>query len=140
MKLYLGAADANLIPDVTFHYPGKDTLNDFGIASGIGDINNDGYDDFAISGKFGDWGYSNGKVFIYLGGPTIDTIPIAEFNEQWIEDSFGNEIEGVGDINKDGFDDFIITSPINFSNYKGYAYLFWGGDTISWKRSQNFYK
>ncbi len=70
--------------------------------------------------------------------PTIDTIPITEFNEQWIEDSFGNEIEGVGDINKDGFNDFIITSLINFSNYKGYAYLFWGGDTISWKRSETF--
>ncbi len=30
----------------------------------------------------------------------------------WIQDNFGYDVEGVGDINKDGFDDFIITSPI----------------------------
>ena len=90
------------------------------------------------TGAFGDWGYSNGKVFIYLGGPTIDTIPISEFNENWIQDNFGYDVEGVGDINKDGFDDFIITSPINWSTGMGYAYLFWGGDTISWNRSVTF--
>ncbi len=55
VKLYLGSADGNLNPDITFHYPGKDSLNDFGeVVSGIGDINNDGYNDFSIAGIFGD--------------------------------------------------------------------------------------
>ena len=30
VKLYLCSADGNLNPDITFHYPGKDSLNDFG--------------------------------------------------------------------------------------------------------------
>ncbi|MBL1213636.1 MAG: hypothetical protein HND52_09795 [Ignavibacteriae bacterium] len=136
IKLYLGASDGNLIPDVTFHYPGADTLNYFGTAYGIGDINNDSYDDFAISGLFADFaGYAKGKVFIYLGGSTIDTIPVKEFYEPlWIQDDFGYPTEAIGDINKDGYDDFIVNSPHNWSNFEGYAYLFWGGDTISWER------
>jgi hypothetical protein len=136
VKLYLGSADGNLIPDITFHYPGADTLNDFGTAYGIGDINNDSYEDFAISGLFADFaGYAKGKVFIYLGGSTIDTIPVKEFYEPlWIQDDFGYPTEAIGDINKDGYDDFIVNSPHNWSNFKGYAYLFWGGDTISWER------
>ncbi len=139
VKLYLGSADGNLIPDITFHYPGKDSLNDFGENfSGIGDVNGDGYNDFIILGIFADWGFVKGKAFLYLGGAVIDTIPIAEFHEPWIEDGFGNSIEGVGDINKDGYDDFEITSDYNWTNARGYAYLFWGGDTISWNRSLTF--
>ena len=137
VKLYLGSEALDLIPDLIFHYPGADNLNDFGTASGIGDINNDGYDDFAISGIFGDWGTIKGKVFIYYGGETIDTIPVAEFNEPWIEDSFGKTY-AVGDINKDGYDDFIITSTYNWTDARGRAYLFWGGDTISWERCSTF--
>ena len=135
VNLYLGAADGNLIPDVTLHYPGADTLNYFGTAYGIGDINNDNYDDFAIKGLFADFsGYGKGKVFIYLGGSIVDTLPVKEFNEPWIDDNFGYPTEPLGDINKDGYDDFIIGSPYNWSNGRGYAYLFWGGDTISWDR------
>ena len=138
-KLYFGSASLDLIPDLTFHYPeSEDSVRYFGIASGIGDVNNDGYDDFSISGTFLAYGlYPKGKVFIYLGGETIDTIPVAEFNEPWIEDSFG-ETSSAGDINKDNYDDFIITSPYNWSDAKGRVYLFWGGDTVSWERSITF--
>jgi hypothetical protein len=138
-KLYFGSASLDLIPDLTFHYPeSEDSVRYFGIAGGIGDVNNDGYDDFSISGTFLAYGlYPKGKVFIYLGGETIDTIPVAEFNEPWIEDSFG-ETSSVGDINKDNYDDFIITSPYNWSDAKGRVYLFWGGDTVSWERSITF--
>jgi Secretion system C-terminal sorting domain/FG-GAP repeat len=139
VKLYLGSADGNLVPDVTFHYPGKDSLNDFGQNfAGIGDVNRDGYNDFIIGGIFDDWGSVKGKCFLYLGGETVDTIPLAEFHEPWIEDGFGNAIEGLGDINKDGYDDFIICDDYNWTNGKGYAYLFWGGDTISWNKSLAF--
>jgi hypothetical protein len=138
-KLYLGSASLDLVPDLIFRYPEKeDSVRYFGIASGIGDVNNDGYDDFSISGTFLAYGYyPKGKVFLYLGGEIIDTIPVAEFNEPQIEDSFG-ETFSVGDINKDGYGDFIITSPYNWSDAKGRAYLFWGGDTVSWERSITF--
>ena len=135
VKLYLGSADGNLTHDVIFHYPGKDSLYDFGgTISGVGDVNGDDYDDFIIWGLFSDWGYWKGKVFLYLGGSSIDTLPVKEFYEPWIQDSFGYITEAVGDINKDGYDDFITCSHYNWSDGKGYVYLFWGGDTISWEK------
>ncbi len=138
IQFYLGAATLDLIQDVTFHYPGSDTLNDFGGASGIGDVNSDGYDDFVISGSFGDWGFGKGKVFLYYGGETVDTIPVMEFFEPWIQDFFGSFVAELGDLNKDGYDDFTVSSPYNWDNGKGYAYLFYGGDTISWEKTITF--
>ena len=137
-QLYLGSATLDLIPDVTFHYPVNDNFNDLGDASEVGDVNGDGYDDFAISGFFGDFGFSKGKVFLYYGGETVDTIPVAEFYEPWIGDIFGGDIEEIGDLNKDGYEDFTISSAYNWSTGRGYVYLFWGGDTISWGRSITF--
>jgi hypothetical protein len=102
---------------------------------GIGDINGDGYNDFTIKGVFRDWGSERGKVFLYFGGTKIDTIPKYEFYEPWGQDWFGQDIEGVNDLNKDGYDDFIISSPYNWSTGKGDVYLFYGGNTISFSRS-----
>ena len=138
VQLYLGSVTLDLTPNVTFHYACCDSLNNIGNASEIGDVNGDGYDDFTIAGKFGDYGFSKGKVFLYYGGETIDTIPVAEFYEPWIQDGFGGVIEKVGDLNKDSYDDFAIGSSYNWSNGIGYVYLFWGGDTIKWERSTTF--
>lgn len=138
VQLYLGSATLDLIPDITFHYPCCDTVNNLGFASEIGDINNDGYNDFTISSKFADAGFNKGKVFLYYGGATIDTIPVAEFYDPWIQDYFGEDVEAVGDLNKDGFDDFTIGSKYNWTNGLGYLYLIWGGDTITWDSSLTF--
>jgi hypothetical protein len=138
VKLYLGSANFDLNANIIFHYPGSDSLNDFGGGSGVGDVNDDGYDDFVLVGAFGDFGFPKSKVFLYYGGETIDTIPVNEFYQPGvIQDGFGRTVS-VGDINKDGFDDFTISSPYNWTNGRGYVYLFWGGDTISWERSITF--
>ncbi len=138
VQLYFGSPTINLFPGVMFHYPGSDSLNDLGKGSEIGDVNGDGYDDFIIAGAFGDFGFFKGKVFLYYGGENIDTIPIAEFYEPWIQDGFGGVVEKVGDLNKDGYSDFTISSTYNWTNGLGYVYLFWGGDTISFDRSLTF--
>ncbi|GIK61033.1 MAG: T9SS type A sorting domain-containing protein [Ignavibacteriota bacterium] len=138
VKLYLGSANYDLNTDVIFHYPGSDSLNDFGGRYGIGDINADGYNEFVLTGVFGDWVFPKGKVFLYYGGEIIDTIPVNEFYQpNAIQDFFG-ETNSMGDINNDGYDDFVISSPYNWTDGKGYVYLFWGGDTISWNNSITF--
>jgi hypothetical protein len=138
IQLYLGSLNFNLTPSVIFHYPGKEVLNFMGKSAGIGDVNGDGYNDFLLQGSFADWGSNKDKVFLYYGGSNMDTIPKYEFYEPWIEDWFGQMLEGVGDLNKDGYNDFVISSPYNWSNGKGRVYLFWGGDTISFARSITF--
>ena len=138
VKLFLGSINFELNADVIFHYPGTDSLNDLAGGYGIGDVNADGYDDFILVGAFGDWVFPKGKVFLYYGGETIDTIPVNEFYQpNSIQDGFGRTIS-IGDLNKDGFDDFTISSPYNWTDGKGYTYLFWGGDTVSWERSITF--
>jgi len=138
VKLFFGSTDFDLNKYVVFHYPGTDSLNDLAGGYGIGDVNNDGYDDFVLVGAFEDWVYPKGKVFLYYGGETIDTIPVNEFYQpNAIQDGFGQTVS-VGDLNKDGFYDFTISSPYNWSDGRGYVYLFWGGDAISWERSITF--
>src|SRR5690554_3355467 len=85
MKLFLGSPTLDLLPDITFNPPGNDTTLSIGTSSGIGDVNNDGFDDFTIRGSFSE--YPKGKVFLYFGAETIGTIPVTEFYEPWIEDS-----------------------------------------------------
>ena len=138
VRLYLGSSYFNLTPSVIFNYPGNDNLFDFGGCAGIGDVNGDGYNDFIIKSIFYDWGSAKGKMFLYFGGSKIDTIPKYELYEPWVQDWFGMDIEGVGDLNKDGYDDFIISSRYNWTNGKGRVYLFYGGDTISFARSTTF--
>ncbi len=136
IKLYLGSADFDLNPDMIFHYPGSDSLNYLGGGYGIGDVNNDGYDDFILSAAFGGLNLTKGKVFLFYGGQNIDTIPVAEFYQTGpLYDEFGDPIVGLGDINCDGYNDFAVCSHYNWSDGKGYVYLFWGGDSISWENS-----
>lgn len=87
----------------------------------IGDVNNDGYEDFAVGAlAFDTGGFTNvGRVAIYSGqtGAVIreHTRP---FNEVVINaiinpDSafFGSDVNGIGDANGDGFDDYVILDP-----------------------------
>jgi len=71
----------------------------------LGDINNDGYEDFGIGSV-----ENGGRVYIYFGSPTFDTVPDLII----VKDSFnnlgtGHTFEGTGDLNKDGYDDFMVT-------------------------------
>jgi hypothetical protein len=138
IQLFLGSPNFKLTPSIIFHYPGKETPNGLGNMAGIGDVNGDGYNDFLLGGSYDNGAGGKGKVFLYYGGPHIDTIPVMEFSEPWIEDQFGSALQGVGDLNKDGYDDFVIGSQYNWSDGKGRVYLFWGGDTISFARSMTF--
>jgi hypothetical protein len=138
IQLYLGSPNLNLTPSIIFHYPGKETPNGLGNMAGIGDVNGDGFNDFLLGGSYDNGSGGKGKVFLYYGGKHIDTIPVMEFSEPWIMDQFGSALQGVGDLNKDGYDDFVIGSQYNWTDGKGRVYLFYGGDTISFARSITF--
>ncbi len=132
--LYFGSTEMDTVPDVIMIAENTDAYN-FGTAvSGAGDIDNDGFDDIIIGAP----GTPNteGYIFVFHGGTEMDSIPdlqiTGEQSEEYMLGGFGTSISSTGDINNDGFDDFIVGNNYYF-NHAGKSYVFFGGspaDTI----------
>merc|ERR1712188_254172 len=81
--------------------------------AGIGDINDDGYDDVAVGAPGVDHG--SGMVYIMLGKPdnwkkkenTKKAMPIVSSLRRG---ALGSAVAGAGDINNDGRDDILIVA------------------------------
>jgi hypothetical protein len=124
VHIFYGGRQTNNTPDLTIY--GQDDMGAFGMEiANAGDMNDDGYDDLVISAPLSnvsDWG--SGRVYIFLGGRSMDTIPeiicAGAANER-----LGCAVEGIGDINHDGFDDILIGSYLNR------AYLYYGNQTVN---------
>ncbi len=91
---------------------GDDYKDEFGTAmDGIGDINNDGYDDFVVTAfryDFSNTNYRNaGNVYIYSG---IDGSIIQETYELNASPRqlLGKAVRGLGDVDGDGSPDFAV--------------------------------
>ncbi len=104
----------------------------------IGDVNGDGYNDFAISSPY-NWDNGISYVFFYLGGDSISNEPFVTFEHSpWIdpnsEAGFGHAISGIGDVNEDGYDDILISDPIYADTVgavnSGRVYLYYGGSEM----------
>lgn len=80
--------------------------------AGIGDINNDGFDDFASGSPFSQlYGFHRGYVYIFLGGTTISPTPHLTQIGPADKSRFGSTISKAGDFNADGIDDWMVGSP-----------------------------
>jgi len=136
-KIYYGGNNFNKKPDIIIKTPQK-LVRYFGsFMGGVGDVNNDGFDDFIITGKYYDGYFNFGRVFLYQGGTLFDTIPDFVFNDNLFWDELGLSING-GDINGDGYYDFVINNPYNWYDGKARGYLFFGNDTIADTSSVTF--
>ncbi len=127
-RLYLGGAKFDASRYVAFTI--RDSLvAGFGMGAGAGDVNGDGYDDILISAVFNSGGERKGIVYLYLGGKDIDTVSRFSFYDKYTGMDLGFSISGAGDVNGDGYDDFLIGEPYNWTDAIGKAYLFLGGKT-----------
>jgi N-acetylneuraminic acid mutarotase len=82
-----------------------------------GDVNGDGYDDILISGwKCGE--NYRGKAYLFLGRPDVESwgrfFPVEQADASFLGendwDFLSYYVATAGDVNADGYDDFLITS------------------------------
>ena len=123
--LYFGApvfSDTSYIvlnaPEEAFGFPHT--------IAGLGDVNNDGFDDFII----GDWEFT-GQAFIYFGNNLVDT-NYDLLIEGYPGECCGVDVAGAGDVNGDGFDDVLIGFPCNCLESRNgvIARLYYGGEDM----------
>ncbi|MEM9083975.1 MAG: FG-GAP-like repeat-containing protein [Planctomycetota bacterium] len=101
----------------------------------VGDVNNDGYDDVAVGAPLADVGaLTNSGYLRVLSGLNGSAIYTSDFQGTLNGGRFGSYVDGVGDIDGDGYDDFIIGAPGEESAITGgRAYLISGQTGLTLK-------
>lgn len=103
--IFLGNVSMNNIPDIVMTGDINGHLGER--VCKAGDINNDGYSDVLAYELV----LSNSKIFVYLGGLSMDNIPDVTINRNL--PSY-RSISLAGDVNGDGFSDIIAAGEIYF--------------------------
>ena len=113
--------------------------------SGIGDINQDGYSDLIIGAPFASSsnGYQSGVSYVVFGGNQIGhdgLIPLSDLNGRngfkiigkMAGEFSGRMVSGAEDFNRDGVDDFLISSPVAgvIQPPSSYTYLLFGSTQL----------
>jgi len=124
--LYYGGRTMDNAADVTFR--GIFAGDGFGITlAGAGDVNGDGYGDFAVGTPYNN--SNTGKVYVYYGGSTVDTTRDVILSGATPDEYFSYDIAGGFDFNKDGYADVVISSAYSSAggSNSGKIYGFYGG-------------
>ncbi len=87
------------------------------VGRGVGDLNNDGFDDLLLGGPYvADNGSNAGATYLLLGPPPTGVSMPASSADATLYGSSANDLTGLGlapagDIDADGYDDVFIGSP-----------------------------
>ncbi len=112
--------------DVVLLGEGADDFTGWAVA-GAGDVDGDGFDDVLISTYGGPLG--TGGAYLVRGGPSVSgTLSLSDADAFYgLEpaDMLKLDISGAGDVNGDGFADFLIGAS-DAHDYAGAAYLVYG--------------
>ncbi|VBB28348.1 unnamed protein product, partial [Acanthocheilonema viteae] len=112
----------------------------FGAAVAVTDLNNDGYDDIIVGSPFyTDYKtvmdvktqehkprYDIGKVMLFFQGSNHDFFKWESLlgHTEWSR--FGHSVAAAGDLNQDGYNDFIVGAPYDGDNHRGAVYVYHG--------------
>ncbi len=130
--VFLGGASASTRPSSTLSgaAPGADFGRSVAI---VGDVNGDGFDDLLVGASSAlAGGAPSGRAYLYLGGEPFDTTADLTLDGGATGDQFGRVVAAAGDVNGDGFADFLVGAPradAMGAADSGAVYLYLGGTT-----------
>lgn len=126
--IYFGGIETDMEADLILS--GVEEYEHFGYnLAGVGDINNDGFDDLLI----GSYGKNNGEgeAYIFLGSENPDNEVDLILSPETTLENFATTLSAAGDYNNDGFADFVIGAyGFPNGNNNGRAYLYFGGEEL----------
>lgn len=109
-----------------------DDLMGYSMAN-VGDVNGDGYDDLLVGLAMSDRTFWNaGAAQLYFGGPTADDVPDLLLEGAVAPgDEYGESVSAGGDLNGDGYRDFVVGA--HYNDEAGYdtgkVFVYFGGPT-----------
>ena len=122
-----GAADQSWFADNSGTYLG------YTIAR-AGDVDGDGYQDLLLGGYYSNPGPGSGagEAWLVYGGLSASGEADARWTGEDAADYFGNGLSGVGDLDADGYDDFVVGAYGDdlVSGSGGADYLWYGAATV----------
>ena len=97
--------------------------------SGAGDVNRDGYYDVIVGAPYAGHGSTGdaGSAMVYSG---LDGTLLYQWDGQLTGEELGHSVSDAGDVNQDGFDDFLIGALAGgqSNGWAGTAYVYSGMD------------
>jgi hypothetical protein len=124
-KIVVYSGDASGLPTEAWSYYSTQAGAGAGhVVAGIGDVNGDGYADFAVGAPLWNMvGSDRGAVWAFFGG--ADFFDNLTSTEDWYllgpgnDDQLGWSVSGAGDVNGDLFDDVIVGIPGHDTSFGG---------------------
>ena len=115
VRLYLGSS-SGLATNYAWSVSGYGSMT-----AAVGDVNADGFDDITVSSS------ASARVRLFLGSATGPSTSVNWTGTGASGTLYGRSVAPAGDVNGDGYADFVVGAPDWGSNDTGRAYLYYGG-------------